>query len=338
VAIDPSRHADVASALSALLDAAVPGFAGLCEPPAPIGRGFDSFIFSFRLAASPALEPAWTQKLVLRLSSSADRAPVVTREADVQRFAAARGYPALTPLAAGGADSPLGLPYMILPHAGPSALDIIKSNPLRLPRVILAVGQLHASLHQLPLEGAPLALPRHTLAEKLADTRAYAERVAPGRLTSELHWLEEHQPAAPPSVALLHNDFHPLNVLIDDRGAMTVIDWTDAAVGDRYDDVGRTLGLLWFAKIAATSTPERLALAALRGPMRRLHLRGYRRRLPLDDRRLRYWETFHTLRACLQLAELAQRDPAELTDMARRLDGDLLGEASRRLKTLIARA
>src|SRR5262249_32303112 len=44
---------------------------------------------------------------------------------------------------------------------------------------------------------------------------------------------------------LLHLDLHPLNVLVDDTGAVTgVIDWANAAVGDPVLDQARSWSIL----------------------------------------------------------------------------------------------
>ncbi len=44
--------------------------------------------------------------------------------------------------------------------------------------------------------------------------------------------------------ALIHLDFHPLNVLTDGRRITGVVDWTNAAAGDPWADVARTVSLL----------------------------------------------------------------------------------------------
>lgn len=337
---DPSSAGQVSAALADYLATRRIGFAGFVEEPATIGRGFDTFIYAFRIAGNADLDPAWSSRLVARIYSSPARAPVARHETLVQQFAAGRGYPALVPLAVEGPECALGLPLMVMEFVpGGTAFDVLKKNPLRIGSMLAAVGELHARLHALDLDSCPIPYEGAFTDRQIDAARAHVERVAPRRFDGELRWLEARSDLVRDEApSLLHNDFHPLNVLAGADRTLTVIDWTDAMLGDRHYDVGRTLALLWFAKIVATDRAERLALLLLRGLMRRRHISGYRRRLPLDAGRLHYWETYHTLRACAQLAELASADTTQLTEMARTIDPRLLDEAKARLRTLIDRA
>ena len=336
--VDPTSTRDVATALAAYLRWRDIGFEAYAEEPAPVGRGFDTFIYAFRIAASPGLSPEWDRRLVARVYGAPERVETMRREAAVQQFVASLGYPALIPLAAEDSGTPLGLPLMVMEFAGSAALDIIKRNPLRIRSVVEAVGELHARLHRLPIDGFPVSPETVSVEGQLAAVREYIGRAPSHGFDAAVAWLEtERSRAGEAAPSLLHNDFHPLNVLVGSDGALTVIDWSDARIGDRHFDVGRTVALLYFAKIAATSRVERLALLALRGPMRRWHVRGYERVHPIDPVALHYWETYHTLRSSVQLAELGAGD-APLTEMARTIDAGLIDEAKARLAHLIEHA
>ena len=69
-----------------------------------------------------------------------------------------------------------------------------------------------------------------------------------------------------------------------------MIDWPDATIGDRHHDIASTLVLIRTAPVDATSLGERLLTRFGRGLLLRAYLRRYRRQLPVDQRRLRYWE------------------------------------------------
>jgi aminoglycoside phosphotransferase (APT) family kinase protein len=72
--------------------------------------------------------------------------------------------------------------------------------------------------------------------------RAMALGRAMGRVHARIHTV-----AAPPALgegALLHMDYHPLNVMTDGRGITGVLDWANAAAGDPRTDVARTTVLL----------------------------------------------------------------------------------------------
>jgi len=73
--------------------------------------------------------------------------------------------------------------------------------------------------------------------------------------------------------ALLHLDFHPLNVLVE-RNAMTaVLDWANAHVGDPRADLARTLAILELSPLPAPVDPVRST--ALRPSFGRAWRRGY---------------------------------------------------------------
>jgi len=63
--------------------------------------------------------------------------------------------------------------------------------------------------------------------------------------------------------ALLHLDYHPLNVMVADRAVTGVLDWANAAVGDPRADLARTVTLLRLPP-SPPGTPAVLALGLRR--------------------------------------------------------------------------
>jgi hypothetical protein len=53
----------------------------------------------------------------------------------------------------------------------------------------------------------------------------------------------------PDALALLHLDFHPLNVLVADGRVSAVLDWANARIGDPRADLARTASILHFAPL-----------------------------------------------------------------------------------------
>ncbi len=105
-----------------------------------------------------------------------------------------------------------------------------------------AFGALHASLHRLPTVG--------------------------------LSGLSAVSTPEKSVVALLHLDYHPLNVVVGGDGALGVIDWDNARLGDPRADVARTLSILTINPDLRELPPE--ARRALR-TLRRAYLRGYQK-------------------------------------------------------------
>lgn len=72
--------------------------------------------------------------------------------------------------------------------------------------------------------------------------RAFGEMQAMIHALPAPAWMRHAGPV--PGAALLHMDYHPLNVLTDGERITAVLDWTNAAAGDPRTDVARTFSIL----------------------------------------------------------------------------------------------
>jgi hypothetical protein len=126
-----------------------------------------------------------------------------TIEAKTMEYARAHGYPA--PEVFSVSDD--GIDMVMARIVGPTMIEAASAHPWKLKRFGRELAELHQSLHRLE---------------------------APS-------WL----PGAPcgSGNALLHMDFHPLNVLLSSEGPV-VVDWTGASRGDPLVDVAATWVLL----------------------------------------------------------------------------------------------
>jgi hypothetical protein len=86
--IDPANVDQVREALLAYVRGRLGPETSFAEAPAALGRGFDTYIYAFRLSESAGLDAAWTQPLVLRVYPSIEQAQKADREAAIQRFTA----------------------------------------------------------------------------------------------------------------------------------------------------------------------------------------------------------------------------------------------------------
>jgi aminoglycoside phosphotransferase (APT) family kinase protein len=147
---------------------------------------------------------------------------------------------------------------------------------------------LAQNLAQADEDGAAARLLEHTL-------ETVAARVEQGPLpglTAALARLRARAPEfrnAPPS--FLHLDFHPQNVLVKGLRVTGVIDWANAAIGDRHFDAATT------AVIMSTSAMEHprwmrdnVAGNNLRRAFNALYLGLYHAIAPMELRRLRYYQ------------------------------------------------
>ena len=254
--------------------------------PEPVGGGFDTYIFRFT---------AEGRRLILRLYPTPTRGESARREAATLAFLDAVGYPAPRPVDWSADLERFGVPFVIMEEVeGRTALDALRSRPRRVGELVGSLAAAHASLHALAADGWPHPVDGSEIDRRLAAVGSTTPRDA--RLAAAVGWLRAHaDEVRGEDPAVCHLDFHPLNVLVADDGRLTVIDWENAAIGDRHSDLARTLVLFEMAPAVATSLVERAVLRAARPWLLRGYRDAYRRHLPVDERRLRYWMVLHAV-------------------------------------------
>ena len=268
----------------------------LAEPPTRAGGGQDTTIHLVRFAGD-GLPDEWARPLVVRIHPSPGRLDRARREAAIQAFCADHGYPCPRVLVTLAPGELLPLPVQVVERVpGVTMLAAVTGRPWSVGRLLDTLGRLHARLHALPLDGFPvtgegarhqargrLNLPRDVVADRGAHVPGLA--AALGRVEALLPRLDRDE------LAVCHNDYHPLNVLVDGAEAH-VVDWTDAGPGDPHGDVARLLVLLRAAAAGAPRAPGRALLRMAEPWVVRRYLRAYRREAPapLDAERLALWE------------------------------------------------
>ena len=76
-----------------------------------------------------------------------------------------------------------------------------------------------------------------------------------------------------PIPALLHLDFHPMNVLTDGKRITAVLDWVNAMPGDPRADLARTVSILRVGPISPEPLP--IEIRRLRRALERAWRQGY---------------------------------------------------------------
>ncbi len=266
-------------------------------PPAPLGEGWETFIYQFRIRPAPGLPPELTVPLVLRVYSSREGVPWLTHEFLAQRSLDELGYPVAKPLFVEGSDQWFGGPFMIMTRVpGRTLLSWMINRPWRIVDGPGKMGKLHARLHALPAAGFPVP-PEPFGTRHLRQMDHVVARYALREMKPGLHWLDRHLPAPPQTPSIIHLDFHPFNLLFHRGRCTAVLDWGESDVGDRHADVATSLVLIrsapvqpaWFQRW--TVWPGRLLLY-------NRYRRAYCCAFPLDDRTLHYymaWAAFRRL-------------------------------------------
>jgi aminoglycoside phosphotransferase (APT) family kinase protein len=280
--------------------------------PSPISGGFWAAIYGFEIAT---VEPAgstvaheWLGRLVLRVMPSRERAK---HEIIIQRAVADSGFP--TPrVLHDGYDEALGGAFMIMPYAagkppmaglGPGSL---LSVPRLLRRLPVQLAEVAAQLHAIDPQPIRLALEHAGLGRRGdgAQTRLDAIKVAAGTdargFDQLLTWFDQRRPHDP-SLVMCHGDLHPFNLLIDDAGRTTVLDWTNGELMPREFEVGFTAGLLRCAPIKVPNA-ARPIVRRLTAWMAQRFIESYERSAMLDSGRLAWYEALQHARCLAEVA------------------------------------
>lgn len=327
-------HVDLADRLLDHLrvDLDAPGLA-YAEAPVPMSGGYDTRIFSFRLAGGPE---GWAPALVLRLQNPLQDPRRALVERAVQGTVASLGYPAPRVFHACADPAVLGGGFLVMERV--AGRPLIDEQRVGLAAVLV---ELQTRLHALDARPVLDALDR--LGSRASMTfdgllATFQERIARGALAGlrpAMDWLSGNRPRSPAAPAICHGDFHPQNILMSNGAVTAVLDWPNTVIADPAYDVAATRIILRRAPVELLPIP-----AALR-PVVRLarvlittrYLAGYRRRRPIEPAALRYYEAAACMRQLVRVwgtrvDAAARRAPLGVLD-ASRFGEDLAARFSR---------
>ena len=296
--------------------------------PEPLGHGFWATLLTFRLENVP---PEFAGELVAKIAPS--RGPG-EREAIVQGAVAAAGFPAPPVLAAGSGPRLQDGSYMVMPRvAGAPPLADVDAKALvqglpflvrRLPRLLASLStQLHL-LDPSALRSQLTARPDWPLDldDLIRDIETAGEATDDAELARATRTVLRARPLTDSDV-ICHGDFHPLNVVIDDDGNATVLDWTAARLAPPAFDVSFTAFLLANPPIAIEGVLGKPLRAAARWVSRQF-VHHYRTATPhpIDAADLAWFTKLHALRILFDVTEgrVGEHHPfVLLSETARRM-------------------
>lgn len=287
----------VAERLLAYLD--LPGLR-YREPPQLLPDGWDAFTYALQLQEHKNLPRRLRGPLILRIYSSQQGLPRARREVLFQRRLRRLGFPVPRVLHLETASDWFGGPFLLRTRVpGQSLFTALLYRPWRIFWVPARLGRLHARLHKLPCND--FRAPRRPfLIRRLEELDALIRTHQLAGLRPGLDWLFHHQPPEEETVdRILHLDWHLMNVMEAEEGALSILDWTEADVGDRHADVAMALEMLDTApphgEEGLHGVWEPIAVPVGRFLMRFFYLHAYRKQLPLDRRRLTYYRAWAAL-------------------------------------------
>jgi len=279
------------------------------ESPAAYTDGWEAHNYHFHLRSRDSLPPEFAQPLAIRIYCSPAAGPRIRREFLIQRHLYQLKYPVPQPLVLEEDCTYLDGPFLIMKRiCGPTLLHSLLRRPWRLFRGPIEMAELHARLHQLPTCGFPDwtgCLLTRRLEEMVAAIDEYGLRT----LQPGLDWLLVHRPTAPNSASILHLDFHPLNLVVDQHRSLVVLDWNEAAIGDPHADVGTTVMLMDCLPPVRATSLERLSILAGQPIFYSQYLRTYRQQMPLDENKLAYYRAFAAFRRLCNYGRWLQDGP-----------------------------
>ena len=169
----------------------------------------------------------------------------------------------------------LDTPAIVLEHSSArSLLPILGEGADPMP-LVPALAAAAASFHTIPLDRLPRGLPRPTSYDDYLDDRidewrrAAADHVEPIPVMNYVAgWLHANRPPPVP-LSLTHGDFQTSNLMLDDTGAIVVLDWEMAQIGDPREDLG------YFQAVARAAGPDLIGLDPLGFCARYRELTGF---------------------------------------------------------------
>jgi aminoglycoside phosphotransferase (APT) family kinase protein len=175
-----------------------------------------------------------------------EQAETCRREVLAMRAAAACGVPVPTVY---GETLWQDRPALLLSWcSGRPLLAELVARPWSVWSLGLAFGRAQARIHAVP---APEGL------------RGWDEAWGRWLGRDEEALAERLRAAVPRSAALLHLDYHPLNVMVEGQQVTGVLDWANAAAGDPRLDLARTTTILRLAPTPPTGSLRRATLLRL---------------------------------------------------------------------------
>lgn len=273
-----------------------------------------------------ALPAPWDGPLVVRvLPRGRAGAAAVAREVAWHDFGAAHGFGVPAVLAARphtGLPERCDLPEPPPPHVvvarGPerSLVECMGEGFTARPRLVGLMGELHARLHELPVDAAPEPDDGGPLDEMARQLVASGMRG--GHFAAELDRLRVGERGRRPGAQVVcHGGYQPAVVRLDPDHAdsAVVANWSGARLAEREYDVAATILLLWSVPYMAAGRGQRRTLTGMRDTLIERYRAGYARCAPLDEERLRFWGAFHALAwaARMAAADGAPADPWEPT-------------------------
>ena len=304
-----------------LIERAWPGTT-LRGEPAPLAGGFWASMWRLQLQGQPAEVPG---DVVFRLAPDA---AMGAKELAVQQCLADLGYPTPHVRLTGVADLDRDAIWSLMdfadgvpPLGDLNGLAALRRAPQLFTSLPRQLATTMAALHAIDPDpvSAAVAAAAPSVAWKVDDLvvhfSAAAEALGRADLVTACRTLVERRPVEGPTV-ICHGDLHPFNLLVDQQGHLTVIDWTAAIRAEPAYDLAFTTLLLANPPLNARA-PVDTVIHSIGNRLAHSFMSRYRAPSPnVDLDPLNWYRALHGLRILLEaasqelrLAETSQTHP-----------------------------
>ena len=241
--------ADIPAMISSRIAGAWPGTT-LAAEPAPLAGGFWASMYQLRLEGQPDGVPS---DVVLRIAPDV---AMGAKELAVQGTVAEMGFATPRVRFVGPVDDQLGGSWSVMdfaagvpPLGNLNGMAALRRAPALFARLPIQLAVAMSGIHALDPEPTSAAVERTAptvawrVEQLLEHFEAGADALGRSDLVAAVRSLADRRPREGATV-ICHGDLHPFNLLVDDDGDVTVIDWTAAIRAEPAYDVAFTSLLL----------------------------------------------------------------------------------------------
>ncbi len=262
----------------------------LPEPPVSLQGGFETELYRFKIAGAPSAIP---QDLVLRIYPGQRNNRRAEWECALHNSLFEQGLPVPKVFVTGAAGTIWDEPFIIMEFlqghspvedGWPATVDVLGSTQARLHSVDAVV--LENKLKSLGFDER-----EYSMGMRLSGMKQHLQHYP--WLADIVQWLTSNLPPQPDQPAICHNDFHPLNLLVQDGQVSAIFDWSNFAFGYPIMDVAFTTVIL------TAHAPETFDVSSI-VPLLERYRRAYTDVRPLDDT---YFDYFRVFRGTMALFE-----------------------------------
>lgn len=226
-----------------------------------VNAGWEARVYGFRLIQGENVD-----EMVARVFSGFSAGERADREFHIMSRLLRAGYPVPDVYICDTGADLIGAPFIIMEKLAEGSLmdDFLLADHEKRRENIALFSRLYAELHRLPRKTLPFSRKyRGTRGRLKYRIRGIEESLSDSGITylqDIVSWLDsQKKKVANEPLVVIHQDFHPGNILFRTDGSPVVIDWSGADIGDPRED------LAWTKLLATTFYSPELGDAFVSG-------------------------------------------------------------------------